>query len=478
MAFRHGVYWDVLPTAISATVTADSAFTIAFGTAPNFKGIEGAGKANKIVYAATYAEAVAQLGYSNDWESWTLCEIMYNHFSNYGVGGIAFVNVFNMDDPEMVEEKSLEDAPVIANRVILTANALPLTVEVTKDDDTPLEIEKDFVLSWDKSESLVITLIGDAATETAVNVLWKDALPNVIESADVIGGIDVNTGEPTGMELISQLFPKFRKVAAIIIAPGWSQDPAVAAVMNAKADLINGVFMQATAIVDIPATMKYSEVAEWKNQNNYVLEHQISCWPRLTLGGFKYYFSTHLSALLAVVDRNRDNIPSQSPSNQNLRMDGACLDDDTPVNLGLDQANDMLNANGIVTALNFARGWTAWGNHMSCYPGETDPAKIWIVMHRMNAWKGNSLPLTYWAKVDLPLSPMIIDNIVDTENMQLNGIAPFHIAPGASLVYVPEKSNLINGKAFFHLRWCPYPPMQEILFGIEVDFMQMLAAVA
>ena len=480
MAFKHGIYWNLLPTAISATITADSAFTVAFGTAPIFKGIDGEGNVNRIVYAATYAEAVNQLGYSDDWQSWTLCEVIKNHFANYGVGGIAFVNVFDPDDPDLRELQTETAMPVVNKRVVLGKNAMPMTVEAETTASVPLVRETDFLLSWDREDNLFITLLGLAASETTINVTWYDAKPEEIVATDVIGGVDPVSGEPTGLELVEQVFPKLRKVPAIIIAPGWSKDPTVAAVMNAKADIINGVFKNATAIVDVPspATMKYNEVAEWKSLNNYTLEHQIVCWPRVTLGDAIYHLSTHIAAKLAVIDRDRGGIPSQSPSNQTLSIDGVCYDDGTEINLGLDQVNDMLGANGIMTAINFSRGWTAWNNYMACYPGETDPAKFWIVNHRMNAWKGNSLVLSYWSKVDLPMSRMLVDNIVDTENLALNGLAPMHIAPGAHLTFVPELSDFANGKCYFHLRWCPYPAAQEIEFGIEIDFAQLAAALA
>ena len=56
--------------------------------------------------------------------------------------------------------------------------------------------------------------------------------------------------------------------------------------MRAKCENINGVFT-AMSVVDIPSDKAgadvYTEVAEWKNLNNYMSEFQIACWPLVKL---------------------------------------------------------------------------------------------------------------------------------------------------------------------------------------------------
>ena len=79
-----------------------------------------------------------------------------------------------------------------------------------------------------------------------------------------------------------------------------------------------------------------------------------------------------LAPLTATVDAGNDDVPYESPSNKDLRITGTVLHDGTEVLLDQQQANDLLNANGIITAIN-ANGWKAWGNNTAAYPSTTDP---------------------------------------------------------------------------------------------------------
>lgn len=80
-----------------------------------------------------------------------------------------------------------------------------------------------------------------------------------------------------------------------------------------------------------------------------------------------------------------DDIPYKSPSNKTAQIDGLCLSDGTPVELGLSSAN-YLNGNGIVTAINLFGGWKLWGNNTACYPTNTDPKDRFFCVRAMFNW--------------------------------------------------------------------------------------------
>ncbi len=123
-----------------------------------------------------------------------------------------------------------------------------------------------------------------------------------VESADIIGGIDPDTGKKTGLELISEVFPRFRLVVGSVVCPGYSIDPTVAVTMSAKARAINGLF-RAQAIVDVPETVdKYSDVPGYTEANNLTDEHMVVCWPRLKYGDSKHWMSSHVAGLMSAVD--------------------------------------------------------------------------------------------------------------------------------------------------------------------------------
>lgn len=71
MAITHGVYTAKKATSVSTPVVADSGVHFIVGTAP-VQMVDG--KINEVVMAQSYAEAVEQMGYSDDWEKYSICE--------------------------------------------------------------------------------------------------------------------------------------------------------------------------------------------------------------------------------------------------------------------------------------------------------------------------------------------------------------------------------------------------------------------
>ena len=90
----HGIGTSRVPTSISTPIVAESGIIFAVGTAPvQMTG----GKTNEVIMASSYKEAVAVLGYSDDWEKYSLCELVYTVFSLYQVSPVFLVNVLDMD---------------------------------------------------------------------------------------------------------------------------------------------------------------------------------------------------------------------------------------------------------------------------------------------------------------------------------------------------------------------------------------------
>lgn len=72
-----------------------------------------------------------------------------------------------------------------------------------------------------------------------------------MDADDIIGGVSVSDGSLKGLETLNQVFPLFGLVPGIVAAPGWSDDPEVAAVMRSKAGNINSHF-KASVLLDVP----------------------------------------------------------------------------------------------------------------------------------------------------------------------------------------------------------------------------------
>ena len=306
--------------------------------------------------------------------------------------------------------------------------------------------------------------------DPAVHKDGEEADPTKVASADIIGGIDTGTGKKTGLELISEVFPRFRLVVGSVVAPKFSTDPTVAVTMGTKASLINKHF-KAQAIVDIPETVtKYSDVPAYKTTNNLVDEHVIVCWPKLKYGDTTHWMSSHLAALMSNIDGQYDDVPYKSPSNENYAAIGACVGDDE-VFLSPDEAA-LLNGQGVVTALNFIGGWKCWGNRTACYPGTTDVKDAFISIRRTFNWISNTLILSSWQTLDSPIRKRLVDTVVDTFNIWLNGLTAREIILGGRVAFLEEENpttDVMDGIVRWHLWVTPPSPARQMEFVVEYD---------
>ena len=471
MAFKHGVYTREVPTSLIPVVQMEAGLPVVFGTAPVF--LKDSSNVNKPVLCYSYDEAVAAFGYSTDWEKYTLCEFIYSQFALYGMAPCVLVNVF--DPAKHKEVKSLADYEILDSQINLGQNVI-ISAGLTFEEGKNFVLDQDYTLEYDSDGNAIMNILssGNMNGLASCKVGFTIAKPENVNSSDIIGGIDINSGEYKGLELINRIFPKFRIVPGLIAAPGFSEKPAVAAVMRAKADNINGIFT-AQAVIDIPCDSAnaptYSRVPEWKNRNNYMAEREIVCWPKIKLGDDVYHLSTQLIGLMNKTDKARGDIPYKSPSNELLQMDSCVNDSGQEIELGLEQAN-YLNSQGIVTALNWVGGWRAWGNRTGCYPANTDVKDAFIPIRRMFDFVSNQFILTFWQKVDEPLTIRLIRTIISSFDMYLNSLQAMDAILGGRVEFIESENaiiNLMDGKLTLHIFMTPPSPAEDIEGIFEYD---------
>ena len=452
MAYYHGAKASKQATTVSTPVTADSSIHFIVGAAPAHT---VGGAVNEPILAHSYAEAVQAMGYSEDWKKYDICEEIYASFRLYQNGPIVMVNV--LDPAKHLTGESTEDMTLAAGVTDLPFEALADSVvvrgyngeeELTEDYGRGIDydlIYTDGVLRLERIEG------GKITSDTAkLNIKFNAVDPSKVTKADVIGGYDTATKKSKGFELVDSVFPKYRVIPTLFLAPNFSHDREVAAIMAAK------------------------EAVEWKNKNNITQPSQLLVWPMYTLGGKTYRASVHQAGLMAKTDAAEDlgkGTPCESASNKSMQIDGMVLADGTEVLLDLTKAN-YLNANGIITALNFIGGFVSWGNETACYPANTDVTDYFYNVSRMFAWVGNSVILSVWGKVDRRLNKRLIESVVDSLNIWLNGLMADEIILGGRIEFLEEENtetDLMAGKARFHIYLTPSSPAKELDFVLEYD---------
>ncbi|MCD8206460.1 MAG: hypothetical protein LUD72_00830, partial [Bacteroidales bacterium] len=328
---------------------------------------------------------------------------------------------------------------------------------------TELKADEDYSAYY-SDDGLCIELLEDGSAYAATSLIC---------SYDAVQPGDVDTSDiSTGIDNIDYCLPGIGVIPDLLCCPGWSTDTTVAALMDAKAASISGLF-SGKALIDIDTSecQSYTDCTSYKSSHNLTGEDTILCWPMVKNGDYTFHMSTQLAGLMAQIDAE-NTCPYESPDNKNLKMDSTVLADGTEVLLSLAQAN-MLNGEGIVTALNFmAAGWVAWGSYTACYPSNTDVKDYIIPVSRMFSWVASTMIQTFWSKVGKPMNRRLLGTIVDTCNIWLNGLVKNQYLLGGRAEMLADENpdaNLMAGIVKIHLYLTPPSPAQEIDFVLEYD---------
>ena len=482
---KLGVHVFEKATSVQTPKVATVGIPFVVGTAPVQSAAKPA-KSNVPVLVTSWDEAVEKLGFSYDWESYTLCEFMYSHLQLFGAQPVIFCNI--NDPASMKREEAAADYTVADHRVAVSVDAIADTIKVSVAEGAgetaatrALERDTDYSILYDRDDTdtyvCIVELLEDGSAYNAetVSVAYSAADPKTATVADVVDGVAQVDACLTAVGLVPDL----------IAAPGWSHNTVVAAVMATKAAAINGLF-KGKAVIDADSgedgVTEYSQLSGYKNKNNFVDVDQILCWPMVQLGDYRFHLSTQLCGLMATVDAGNRGIPYESPSNKNLKMDACVLADGTPVNLTWNQVDLIAGSWGVVTAVNFLdSGWVAKGNYTACYPGNTDVKDQFIPVSRMFDFIGNTLIRTFWSKLDKPMTPALRDSILQTCNIWLGGLTGGGYLYGARAEMLAEENpltSLLDGIITLHIYNAPPVPAQEIDFILEYDVSYMETALA
>lgn len=468
----YGVRVTEKSTALTSPVIAETA-VMAFGTAPVH---QMGGPVNQIVTATSYEDAVKALGYSDDWGKYTLCEVIYSHFKLYGVAPLLLVNV--LDPSQNKTAVAAANKAVTNGQVELADDAIPASVIVkaSAESETAATKGTDYDVFYQNGKCVVEVLPGGAlASASTLNISYDKvtfALSDLNNS--VIGGYDIATGKSTGIELADEAYFRTRIIPDILIAPGFSHNTGVAAVLNAKAKTLSTVF-RSFAVVDLPAnsaTATYTAAVQAKDASgSFQSVKECVCWPMLKLDDKTFRFSTQMAGLMAQLSAQSGGVPSEPTSNKQLQADAAVLEDGAEIALDLTKANHV-RGQGLVTAFNFVDGFTSWGASCACAPGNSDPKDTYINTARMMNYLANVCVLTFWHYIDRKMNGRLAGMITDMLNFWINGLtSQGHLLGGRCELVAEEnpKTDLMAGIVRPHFYVGIPGPVQTIDFIVEYD---------
>ncbi len=469
MAYMHGVRIQENPTSISTPVSNMSGVPVIFGTAPVNLASDPKSAANRLFLCNTFAEACEAVGYSNDYENYTLCQAVDAFFKVFGVGPVVLCNVL---DPAVHKAAYSEELSVVDGQAVSTKKGILLDGLTAGS----LVQGEDYTVSFDSEGYLVVTVIKEGVTTLEMAGSMLDA--KKVSAEDIIGHYDTETGEETGIELVRKVYPAFGVTPGLLLAPGWSHIPVVGLALAEKCADVNGIF-KCECIVDIDTEKAgvYTAAESVKAESGFSSAHTICVWPMVKCGEKVMYYSAIYAAMACFTDYNNDSVPNLSPSNHALKITATVTHGGKEINLDINQANE-LNGAGIVTAVN-TNGFRSWGNNTAAYPAITDPKDRWISCRRFFSWWGNSFITTYLEKVDSPANYRLIESIVDSENVRGNSLVSQGKCAGIRMVYSKDDNpteKVIDGKIVFRQYLAPFTPAEDILNVLEFDPSMIEAA--
>lgn len=482
MAYFHGVYNSEQDTSLTTPIQGSAGLQVIFGTAPIHLSDNPEKAANTPLLCYSFAECQKAVGYSDDFKKFTLCQSIDANFRVFNVAPIVLVNVLDPNKAAHTTVNAAADYPVKDGVVVYDKEFVMRNTLEVKNGETTLVAETDYTAEHDDDGNVLIVLLSaEAQAAETVSVSSKSINPDGVTIEDIVGGVDVKTGKETGLEVVRHVYPKLGMVPGLLLAPGWSHTPIVAAALQAKTTAINGVF-ECCAYIDIPTdetgAIVYTDAKQAKENLGVSNPHAAAFWPMCAIGEKVYYLSAMAAALTAYNDAENSDVPYESPSNKSMAITGTVLADGTEVVLDQQQANDVLNANGIITAIN-SDGFRLWGNNTSAYPAVTDPKDRWLAVRRFFDWDGNNFVRTYRQKVDKPGNKRLIQSIVDSQNVIGNGYVARDYCAGYKVEFRTDENpvtNLMNGHLTVHTFLAPYTPAEYIENIREYDVTALQAA--
>lgn len=470
--YRHGIYTDRSTAELPTPDKSVKNGVAVIGTAPINLATHPA--VNEVVAAYRKQEADEVLGSSDDFENYTLMHSVYAHFNMFGSAPVVFINVLDPDNSRHIEAVAGETVNLVGKIGQIDEDGILLDRLVLFGEDGELKEGVDYVASFDDDGHVVIcaTDNGAMAGLASVSASYAKLKPSGVSAADIIGGVDEKDIR-TGAELLDEIYPRTGIIPSMIIAPGFSKDPAVAAVLEMKAQLIYDL-TNGEAFVDLDSGSEGADtkekVGEVKERNVISSRWNTPVWPMAMAGGHKIWGSAIVAALYQYNALQNGGIPSASASNMEAKIDGMCLEDGTELFLTEKQLNNYVNAQGVVSFLRLPE-WKLWGNNTAAYPEKKSPMDRFTKSVLMLNYMENTFKTEYMSYVDRNADRRLIQDVVNNFNIYLNSLTPDHLAGGSIVFNTAEnpEENIADGHLKFHTRYADYSPAETIEHEFEYD---------
>lgn len=464
MAYLRGTYGNIGDSRSQAATKADTA-PVYIGAAPVHVLEDYSTKVNAPIRITSFTNAVRQVGYSDDWRAFSLCEPIDAHFNNQvePIGPIYLINVLDPDTMRLTTSTTLSVNLIGGKGTMVAPTAIRNTITITGKNENV-----DYFLDYDyKKMAYIITDIGGSLT-SPLSVEFYEVDTSQVTAATVEGSV-TTAGDASGIHAVKYVYLNYNIVPTVMAAPGWSHIQSVGETLKSVGNKINGhwyAFIYEDLPCDSAALHGIDKIAAVKEAMGYNNYNAKACWPCTLKNGKVYHLST-LSVVRAMqTDRANNGIPYETGSNKQIDINGLCYSDGTPLQFDSEQA-DSLNMVGITTAIYWGGMWKIRGNSTEnfSYNSDNDVRGIFEPYMRMLQFIVNSFQLREGPQVDKPMDRRLKDAILARWSAIFDGYRQRGALLYGKIAFRPEDnitSDLIQGNFLFDIEVTVTPAANSI----------------
>lgn len=418
--YIHGAYGSI-EMGGSAITDMGGNTMVYVGTAPVHQVKGGAEYVNKPIIVKSLAEAKAKFGYASDWEHFTLCEVMHQHFAAQNAGAAIFINVFPGEGNG--SQKSATATPVsgIAKAVVTDEVAIDTVAVTGKDAEA-------YTATFD-SDSKTITIRENtkgALGTGSITITYKAVDVSAIDAELVIGAPadKVSAAGNTGLYVLRDIYKMTGNVPSFLCVPGFSGIPEVHDAMCEISQKVNGHW-DMIVISDIPLNDGENDITilnanTWKEAHGYNKPFEKVLFPQAELTDGK---AVHLSTIWAVNQMvaiaTADGIPFVTASNTECPTIKGLKFAFGTIGIDDEDINEYLNKHGIASAIYAAGTWRLWGSHAANYEFGGENKTAFDTQYQMLYYISNDFQTRRAADIDKPMTLNDLRSIVSEEQARL-----------------------------------------------------------
>lgn len=342
----------------------------------------------------------------------------------------------------------------------------------------PLQAGVDYEL--DAGSGVVRRLTtGALPAEATVTASYSCADPDAVTANEIIG--TVVDGRRSGIKALLDAGALFGFRPKLLIAPGYSQETAVAAELVSVAARVRGL-----ALLDAPAGQTVSQAIAARGGDAAFATSSgraVLCYPALKVldaaTGLERAepYSSRLAGAIAARDLAEGYW--WSPSNVELR---GVIGQERPISAELSDSTceaNLLNEAGIVTLFNaWGTGRRVWGNRTAAWPSATGP-ETFIPVQRTADVLHESVEQAMLQFMDRPLGEPYFDAVTESVNEFIRTLIGRGALVGGSCTFDPganPPTALALGHVVFDLEFMPPPPAERVTFQSRLNINLLTAS--